>query len=220
MTSETGNQIQFRAHHQLAREFYRDQNILSHVQFNAVDWTSVHSTLHDLPQLFQVWAAKHVLGIAGTMKFQAHQDGRSPMCPSCNYCMELCSHVTRCLEEGRTLVFKQSAQMMELWLKKNYTHPDLQSLLLRYLSGRGSVTCSECSKELNLPHIIQEFFASQDVIGRVHHGDGLLKPPPFPKRIPSPMQFLLSGSTLDVRGDHPSSSGDSLLVDLLMHSSP
>jgi hypothetical protein len=54
---------------------------------------------------------------------------------------------------------------MELWLEKNNTHPDLQSLLLWYLRGRGSVTCSECSKKLNLPHIIQEFATSQDIIG-------------------------------------------------------
>jgi hypothetical protein len=165
MTSKTGNQIRFRAHHQLACEFYRDQKILSHVQFNAVDWTSVHCTLPDLLRLFQVWAAKHVLGIAGTTKFLVHQDGRSPMCPSCNGCMESCSHVTRCPEEGRMLAFEQSAQMMGLWLEKNNTHPDLQSLLLWYLHGRGFVTCSECSKELNLPLIIQEFAASQDVIG-------------------------------------------------------
>jgi hypothetical protein len=165
MTLETGNQIQFGAHHQLACEFYRNQNILSLVQFDALDWTSVHCALHDLPRLFQVWAVKHVLGIAGTMKFLAHQDGRSPMCPSCNCCMESCSHVTRCPEEGRTLAFEQSAHMMELWLEKNNTHPDLQSLLFWYLHGRGSILCSECSKELNLSHIIQEFDTSQDVIG-------------------------------------------------------
>jgi hypothetical protein len=61
MMLETGNQIQFWAHHQLAQEFYRDQKILSHLQFNAVDWSSVHCTLYNLPWLFQVWATKHVL---------------------------------------------------------------------------------------------------------------------------------------------------------------
>jgi len=84
MRSETGGQIRFWAHHQLEREYYRDHNILSSLQFDLVDWQSIHRTLHDLPQLFQVWAAKHVLGIAGTMKFLEHQDDRSPMCPSCN----------------------------------------------------------------------------------------------------------------------------------------
>jgi hypothetical protein len=154
ITSETGGQIRFWAHHQLAREYYRDQNILSPLQFDLVDWQSVHRTLHDLPRLFQVWAAKHVLGIAGTMKFLEHQDNRSPMCPSCNCCVELCAHVGRCPEEGRTLAFEQSAQMMEHWLERNKTHPDLQSLLLRYLRGRGAITCHEYAKTLDLPHII------------------------------------------------------------------
>ncbi len=54
---------------------------------------------------------------------------------------------------------------MEQWLKRNNTHPDIESLLLRYLRGRGSTTCSKCSKVLGLPNIIQEFAALQDVIG-------------------------------------------------------
>jgi hypothetical protein len=72
MTSETGELIQFRAHHQLARTFYHEQMILSYIQYNSVRWISVHNTLHDLPWLFQVWATKHILGIAGTIKFLAH----------------------------------------------------------------------------------------------------------------------------------------------------
>jgi hypothetical protein len=55
--------------------------------------------------------------------------------------------------------------MMEQWLKRNNTHPDIQSLLLLYLHGRGSTTCSQCFEVLGLPNIIQEFAASQDVIG-------------------------------------------------------
>jgi hypothetical protein len=74
MTSETGARIRFWAQHQLARTFYHDRKILSHDQFDFVDWTSIHSTLHNLPRLFQVWAAKHILGIAGTMHFLSHQD--------------------------------------------------------------------------------------------------------------------------------------------------
>jgi hypothetical protein len=138
---------------------------LSNVQFDAIDWTSIHRTLHNLPRLFQIWATKHVLGIAGTMSFLAHQDDRCRRCPSCNGCVETCSHIAWCPEGGRSLAFEQSALMMERWLIENKTHPDLQSLLLRYLRGRGSTTCSECSEALNLPHIIQEFAASQDIIG-------------------------------------------------------
>jgi hypothetical protein len=187
MTSKTGSHIQFWAHYQLAREFYRDQKILSHHQFNKVDCPSIHRTLHNLPRLFQVWAAKHVLGIAGTIKFLAHQDDRSPMCPSCNNCVESCSDVGRCQEVGRTLAFEQSAQMMEQWLEKNNTHPDVQSLLLWYLCGRGSTTCSECSEELDLPHIIQEFAISQDIIG----WDGFIMGMVSSKLLPIQSAYLL-----------------------------
>jgi hypothetical protein len=72
MTSETGAWICFWVQHQLARTFYHDRNTLSHVQFDVVDWVLNHCTLHDLPRLFQVWTAKHVLGIAGTMHFLSH----------------------------------------------------------------------------------------------------------------------------------------------------
>ncbi len=117
MMSETGGQIQFWAHHQLAQEFYHDQKILSNVQFNVVDWNSVHRTLHNLPRHFQIWAAKHVLNIAGRMSFLAYQDDRCHRCPSCNGCAETCSHIARCPEGGRLLTFEQSALMMERWLK-------------------------------------------------------------------------------------------------------
>jgi hypothetical protein len=133
MTSKTGGQIGFWAQHQLTRAFYHDWKILSHNQFNSVDWISVHHTLHDLPRLFQAWAAKHVLGITGTMKFLAHQDNRSPICPSSQDCKESCKHVAQCPEAGRTLAFTQSMLGVELWLDRNSTHPDFWSLLLLYL---------------------------------------------------------------------------------------
>ncbi len=81
MTSDTGGSIQYWAHHQLARNYYQEHKILSHDQFDAIDWRSIHSTLHELLRLFQLWASKHVLKIAGTMKYLSHQDGRSPPVP-------------------------------------------------------------------------------------------------------------------------------------------
>ncbi len=75
MTSETGVQLRFWAHHQLTRLYYNDQGILSHKEFDEIDWPSTHQTLHGLPRLFQIWAAKHVHNISGTKRFLLHQDG-------------------------------------------------------------------------------------------------------------------------------------------------
>ncbi len=72
LTSETGDQLRFWVHLQLARIFYAKQGIMTHRQFDEIDWRSVNRTLHDLPWLFQVWAAKHVLNIVGTTKFLSY----------------------------------------------------------------------------------------------------------------------------------------------------
>jgi len=100
MTSDTGGSIRSWAHHQLARNYSQTENILSHEQFDAIDLRSVHNTLHSLPRLFQLWASKQVLKIAGTMKYLSHQDGQSPLCPSCLECTETCRHIARCQEVG------------------------------------------------------------------------------------------------------------------------
>ncbi len=158
-------QIHFWAHRQLAKNFFNIRKILSQSQFESIDWVSIHRTLHDLPRLFQTWAAKHVLGIAGTMKFLAHQDGRSPLCLSCQECSKTCTHIARCPKIRHAATFAQSMQGVGQWLEQQNTHPDLQTLLLRYLRGWDSLTCYECSSALNLPHIFQEFAKSQDVVG-------------------------------------------------------
>ena len=121
------------------------------------------------------------------MHFLSHQDARSPLCPSCQNCKELCKHVVQCPEAGPTLAFDQSVLGVKLWLNKNNTHPDLRSLLLCYRCGRGALSCSECSTALNLPHIIQEFVESQDVIGWDNFVMGMVSS----KLIPIQSDFLL-----------------------------
>jgi hypothetical protein len=137
MTSETGDHIRFWAHCWLAREYYQDHKILSPDQFDQVDWRSIHSTLHGLPRLFQLWALKHVLGIAGTMQFPSYQDDRSPICLSCRICDKNCKHIAHCPEEGWTSAFVQSTQEVKRWMMAQHTHSDLSHLLLRYLPGKG-----------------------------------------------------------------------------------
>jgi hypothetical protein len=113
MTSETGEHICFWAHLQLARKYYSNHKLLSFKQFDLVDWKSIHHALHSLPRLFQLWASKHILDIVGMMKFLAYQDKRSPLCPSCLKCKEMCRHIARCAEEGCAAAFLQSTQEIE-----------------------------------------------------------------------------------------------------------
>jgi hypothetical protein len=188
MTSKTEGRIHFWAQHQLARMFYNNQKILRHEQFDSVDCMSIHCTLHNLPWLFLVWAARHVLGIADTMSFLSHQDKQSPLCPSCLNCRETCKHIAKCPEVVSTQAFAWSASEVDLWLTKNNAHPDLcRSLLLHYLWGRGALSCYECSIAINLPHIFQEFAESQGIIGWDNFVMGMVSS----KLLPIQSDFLL-----------------------------
>jgi hypothetical protein len=148
----------------VGKNVYHDRKILSYNQFDSVDWISIHHTLHHLPCLFQVWAAMHVLGIAGTM----NQDDMSPLCPSCQDCKESCKHVAQHPEARRTLTFAQSMLGVELWLDKYSTYP-----------------------ALNLPHIIQEFAESQDIIGWGNFVMGMVSS----KLLPIQSDYLLNSKS-------------------------
>ncbi len=196
MTSDTGADIQFWAHRKLAKNFYRDQKILTNTQFECIDWESVHRTLHNLPRLFQIWAAKQVLGVTGTMKFLLHQDGRSPVCPSCQECIETCTHIAWCSETRRSAAFHQSTEEVERWFSEEKTHPDLQSLLLPYIHGRGMKTCLECAFDLHLPLIFQEFAKSQDIIGWDHFMMGMISTKLLPIQSSHIVKCSLSASAI------------------------
>jgi hypothetical protein len=155
LSSETGQLLRFHAHRQLARMFFHQKGILAQDTFNEVDWEAVHWALHAVPWLFQVWASKHVLEIAGTMKFLAHQDGHNPLCPSCQMCEETCAHVTRCPEAGRAEAFSQAVDKLSRWMDENETHPDLASVITEYARKQGDTSCIECAG--NLPPIMREF---------------------------------------------------------------
>jgi hypothetical protein len=74
-------------------------------------------------------------------------------------------HIAKSPKVGCALTLDQSTQDVKRWLADHNTHPDIQWLLLRYLCGRGSISCLECATDLNLPHIMQEMASSHDIIG-------------------------------------------------------
>ena len=172
MTSDTASHISFWAHRQLAKAFFKSQGILTNKQFEEVDWKSVHGTLHSLPKLFQLWASKHVLDVAGTMKFLSYQDKRDPTCPSCKKCVEDCAHIIRCEEAGRTAAFEESVHQFELWLKENDTCEEVTGCLVEYLLGRGVKTFVECAEGCS--DRLTTVARSQDVIGWGRFTEGMV----------------------------------------------
>ena len=172
ITSDTAAHVRFAASKHLAKEFLVKKKILSKRAFNEVDWKSVHGTLHGVPKMFQLWASKQVLDIAGTMKFLSYQDKRSPLCPSCRKCVEDCEHILTCTEVGRTAAFEDSVVQMGHWMRENYTRRELVRLLRGYILGRGKKSCVDCAR--GLPQCYQDFARSQDEIGWRRFMEGMV----------------------------------------------
>ena len=84
--SDTGARIRFWVHKQQAEEVFKNQKILLSDKFKEVDWEMVYLALHELPRMFQIWACKQVMGLAGTNLYQSkYWPNHNPKCPSFTY---------------------------------------------------------------------------------------------------------------------------------------
>ncbi len=166
ITSDTGAQIWFAAGREVARSFFHERSILSTDAFDEVDWPSIHRTLcNKVLHLFHVWACKQVMDIAVTSKnMRRHlRHGRSKKCPCCTIAVEMADHIVRYSEAGQVEAFTNGATVLETWLDKAYTDPDLAKVIVEYVQGWDYITTSEVEREA--PRMLRQLGHSQDVIG-------------------------------------------------------
>ncbi len=117
MTSDTGDTIQFWAHHRLSREALVDGKCLVEQQFDAIVWEAVYASLHSVPQMFQLWACKQVWDIASTNDLYSRWDKAvSKWCPSCHHAKETLEHVIGCSKVGQVKTLQAIIGFVEDWL--------------------------------------------------------------------------------------------------------
>jgi hypothetical protein len=122
ITADMGSQVRYLAHLKLAHQKFHQMNILNAHVFDLVDWEMVHKTLHNVPKLFQQWACKQVMGIAGTMEWDKTEHKK---CPSCMQEQDTCVHVLACDHAGRVETLQHTVDLLEQWLSEEGTNPDL-----------------------------------------------------------------------------------------------
>ena len=104
-------------------------------------WKQVYEALHDVPQMFQIWACKQVTNISGDNSNQAvYRPNHNPMCPSCNEEDETCRHVLCCDEDGRVKALNYTINLLDIWLRTVGTDGPLRSCLIEYARKRGGVS--------------------------------------------------------------------------------
>ena len=191
MTSDTGSEIRFWAHKQLAEAVFFKLKIMDPMQFKQVAWRFVYETLHEVPRLFQLWAAKQVTDLAGTnYKQSTYKDRHSPICPSCDVAIETCAHVLHCREAGRVAALLRSIELLDDWLDRTGTDKVLRRCLVQFAKGRGGQTMIQITCSMSQAY--RRLASSQDEIGWRRFMEGMIS-----KEMLSIQQrhLILTGST-------------------------
>jgi hypothetical protein len=127
--ADMGQYVQFLAHRCLARTRFHQLNILAPSEFDKVDWDMVYKILHEVPWMFQQWACKQVMGIAGTMESDKSMVRK---CPSCMQLCDTCVHVLSCDHAGRVETLRHTIDLLESWLEEAGTNPVLLHCIAEY----------------------------------------------------------------------------------------
>jgi hypothetical protein len=131
ITSGPAETLRFWASRTIAKGVFTSQKILFGDAFDEVAWRVVHTALWEVPRLFQIWAAKQVMGLAGTNEMQArYKEGHDKKCPSCNVADETCGHILHCQEEGRVEVLEKLIDLLDDWLIDQGTDEELRFCLM------------------------------------------------------------------------------------------
>jgi hypothetical protein len=174
MTLDTGPYLRFFAHLQLAKEDFSAAGILSLTQFDQVDWEIVHHTLSTVPRMFQVWVCKQVWSIAGTNYETSRWSAVSPLCPSCMQVPETCSHILHCCHAGRVEALQVTIKLLDQWMKRRGTDPDLRDCIYEYAMGQGGVTMGEICEENQYDQWYRVMARAQDSIGWQRFMEGMI----------------------------------------------
>ena len=174
MTSGSEDSIGFWCHKILARRTLSDSKVhwLEIEQFDEVYWPACYQALMEVPRMFQLFAAKQTLGIAGCNVNQAYYTpGHDKRCPSCGVAFETCEHILTCEEEGRVDVLHRSIDLLDKWLRDNGTDRMLRQFIVRYAHGRGGQTMHDI---VGFKQEFRRLAASVDCIGWRRFMEGML----------------------------------------------
>ena len=173
MTFNTGDSLLFWVHQQLAKKIFFKLVILTPLGFKEVVWMLVYDTLHEVLQLFQLWAYKQVINIAGKNLIQSgYKPYHYTTCPSCDQCVETCAHVLSCNEAVWVNALYQSINILDKCLNKIGTHTHLCKYILQYAKGREGISMTYVLHGTGRRYI--KLAASQDLVGWRRFMEGMI----------------------------------------------
>ena len=165
VTGDLGEAVRFARGMEEARAFLVEQKGWSLAQLDAVDWKSLHLTLKRKNDAFCTWLAKQHSGFCGTRVQVGRYSGNKSAdvgCPNCG-CTERSTHLCVCMSDGRSRLFKEMCESLEVWLHQGgKTEPELAYWIPKYVEGRGSLRFQDLG---TMSPEMSSLAREQDVIG-------------------------------------------------------
>jgi hypothetical protein len=105
--------------------------------FDFVDWDANSDAFAGFPQLFKLWATKHVSGCCGVNSMMFRW-GRveSPLCPCCGTVNETTEHLLFCEAPKMVERWEASVEGFAAWLTSTDTHPLIEACFLDAVRAR------------------------------------------------------------------------------------
>lgn len=121
------------------REFLArpDHLRLTTTGFNAVDWDAVRAAMLSFPQLFRMWASKHMSHFCAVGRMMLRWGfWDHDRCPCCQQPDETTTHLLLCGDPGMKLNYETRTNLLLDWLREYDTHPDILTCFTRALRAR------------------------------------------------------------------------------------
>ena len=110
--SDMSKHVRFWVHRQIAKEVYAKLRILNEEQFDEMARGRMWGAFKDAPRMFQTWASKQVMNVAGVNKnLTKYKPRQSKKWPSYGKAINMCAHVLACREERRVKNLRNSLSL-------------------------------------------------------------------------------------------------------------
>jgi hypothetical protein len=165
-TDEVGPAVRKCIGRQRARDHLSMNGRLPSSVFDLIQWDPIGDHLDSSPQLYRLWAIKHVSRFCATGKMMfAMKKWKDAKCPCCRLVTETTDHLSLCSDPDMETCFMDSVIDFSNWLEEHDCEPDLAKFFISYLSLRNKSTFSTLQ---GLPWKLYRIGAEIDYI-RWHH---------------------------------------------------
>ena len=123
-----------------ARDLVREEN------FHLVWWAGMGAAMAQYPKMYRVWITKHISDFCGNnvQLYYRSNGNSSPKCKSCGVEDEYNTHICRCRDAGRVLMFQTSVEELCEWMSSTLGKHTIALTVEAYLSKRGHDTMVSC----------------------------------------------------------------------------